>query len=216
MKMSSAARRRLNLKAASRQLELLIAANFTRRDLVVTLTYDDEHLPQSRAEAVKNLKKFFRALRGGATTTETARPEIHLCNRKQARTRPLASSCDLKRYGQRHGNDPVVMDIRRAGKHRDAGRHPIPRVGGVSRQGAARGRVSQRQAHVDSIKRIDAADRASLTGSTTAQRSNRRLARPCWNRSLSATSGANMCISNTCCPTQSRGDAVQADGRKNE
>ena len=55
MKMSSAARRRLNLKAASRQLELLIAANFTRRD--------DEHLPQSRAEAVKNLKKFFRALR---------------------------------------------------------------------------------------------------------------------------------------------------------
>lgn len=63
MKMSSAARRRLNLKAASRQLELLIAANFTPRDLVVTLTYDDEHLPQSRAEAVKNLKKFFRALR---------------------------------------------------------------------------------------------------------------------------------------------------------
>ena len=63
-KMSSAARRRLNLKAACRQLELLIAANFDRRDLVVTLTYDDEHLPQSRAEAVKNLKKFFRALRG--------------------------------------------------------------------------------------------------------------------------------------------------------
>ena len=63
-KMSSAARRRLNLKAACRQLELLIAANFDRRDLVVTLTYDDAHLPQSRAEAVKNLKRFFRALRG--------------------------------------------------------------------------------------------------------------------------------------------------------
>ena len=63
-KMSSAARRRLNLKAACRQLELLIAANFDRRDLVVALTYDDAHLPQSRAEAVKNLKKFFRALRG--------------------------------------------------------------------------------------------------------------------------------------------------------
>ena len=42
----------------------MIAANFDRRDLVVTLTYDDAHLPQSRAEAVKNLKKFFRALRG--------------------------------------------------------------------------------------------------------------------------------------------------------
>lgn len=62
-KMSSAARRRLNLKAACRQFELLIAANFDRRDLVVTLTYDDDHLPETRAEAVKCLKKFIRALR---------------------------------------------------------------------------------------------------------------------------------------------------------
>lgn len=53
-----------NEKNAWRQLELLIAANFGPGDLVVTVTYDNEHLPESKAAAkyifsqkfVKNLR----------------------------------------------------------------------------------------------------------------------------------------------------------------
>lgn len=62
-KMSTKARQRQNIKAACKALELLIAANFTARDLVLTLTYRNKDLPDSRKAAVGNLKKFFRDLR---------------------------------------------------------------------------------------------------------------------------------------------------------
>lgn len=61
--MSTKARQRQNIKAACKALELLIAANFTARDLVLTLTYRNKDLPDSRKDAVGNLKKLFRDLR---------------------------------------------------------------------------------------------------------------------------------------------------------
>lgn len=62
-KMSTKARQRQNIKAACKSLEMLLAANFSMRDIVLTLTYRDEDLPHSREDAVKCLKKFFRDLR---------------------------------------------------------------------------------------------------------------------------------------------------------
>lgn len=62
-KLSSQAQQRMNLKYAWQKLEMLIAANFGRRDLWVTLTYDDAHLPATRQEAAKRVKAFFRRLR---------------------------------------------------------------------------------------------------------------------------------------------------------
>ena len=62
-KMSTKARQRQNIKAACKALEMLIAANFTARDLVLTLTYRNKDLPDSRKDAVGNLKKLFRDLR---------------------------------------------------------------------------------------------------------------------------------------------------------
>ena len=62
-KLSSLAQQRMNLKYAWQKLELLIACNFARRDLWVTLTYDDGHLPANRQEAVKRVRAFFRRLR---------------------------------------------------------------------------------------------------------------------------------------------------------
>ena len=47
-KCSTAARRKLNYRFAYQKLQMQLAANFTRRDLYVTLTYDDEHLPPNR------------------------------------------------------------------------------------------------------------------------------------------------------------------------
>ena len=62
-KMSSAARQLLNFRAAWQRLELILAANFGRRDLFVTLTYDNDHLPKDRKAAQRELGKFWRALR---------------------------------------------------------------------------------------------------------------------------------------------------------
>ena len=60
---SSAAQMALNNRRAWQKLELLLAANFGRRDLVIELTYDDAHLPPSKAEAIKLLRKFLSWLR---------------------------------------------------------------------------------------------------------------------------------------------------------
>jgi hypothetical protein len=59
-KCRSAARKKLNFKNSYEKLQLLLAANFSRNDLYLTLTYDDEHLPGSRSEARKRLARFFR------------------------------------------------------------------------------------------------------------------------------------------------------------
>ena len=61
--LSSEAQKRMNLKYAYQKLELEIAANFGPGDLFLTLTYDDDHLPTSRQEALKRIKAFWRRLR---------------------------------------------------------------------------------------------------------------------------------------------------------
>lgn len=61
--LSSEAQRRMNLKYAWQKLELLIAANFGVKDLWITFTYDDAHLPTSRKEANAIMKAFLRKLR---------------------------------------------------------------------------------------------------------------------------------------------------------
>lgn len=62
-RLSSAARQRMNFRAAWQKLELTLAANFSRRDWFVTLTYDDAHLPPDRKAAGACMGKFLRALR---------------------------------------------------------------------------------------------------------------------------------------------------------
>ena len=58
-----AAKQFYNDKCSWRELELQIAQNFGRKDMVVTLTYDVEHLPSSKSEAQKLIRKFLRRLR---------------------------------------------------------------------------------------------------------------------------------------------------------
>ena len=52
-----------NDKRSWRELELNLAANFGSRDLVLTLTYDDLHLPPDKRAADKECQKFIRKLR---------------------------------------------------------------------------------------------------------------------------------------------------------
>lgn len=61
-KLSSEAQKRMNAKYSYQKLELMLAANFLPGDLIVTLTYDDRHLPRSREEAKAKLKYFRQKL----------------------------------------------------------------------------------------------------------------------------------------------------------
>lgn len=60
---SSAARERMNLRTSWQKLEVILAANYSFQDLHVVLTYDDDHLPKTRGEAVKRLRKWIAQLR---------------------------------------------------------------------------------------------------------------------------------------------------------
>lgn len=60
---SSCAREAINLRHSWEKLKMLMAANFEMSDLVVTLTYSDDALPQTRKDAEANLKRFIRHLR---------------------------------------------------------------------------------------------------------------------------------------------------------
>ena len=60
---SNSAREKMNLRCSWQKLEIVLAANFSYSDMHVTLTYDNDNLPGSRADAVKILRKFIRQLR---------------------------------------------------------------------------------------------------------------------------------------------------------
>lgn len=57
-KISTAAQQRINARYSWQKLELMLAANFVPGDLVVTLTFDDDHLPETRAQAAARMKQF--------------------------------------------------------------------------------------------------------------------------------------------------------------
>lgn len=63
MQISTPARESLNAKLSWQKLMLVLAANFTRRDIVATLTYRDGCLPLHREHANRILSNFIRALR---------------------------------------------------------------------------------------------------------------------------------------------------------
>ena len=71
-KLSSEAQQRMNVKYSWQNLMWRIAANFSPGDLVVTLTYDDEHLPDSRKRAKADLKRF----RGNMSQSRRKKGEV--------------------------------------------------------------------------------------------------------------------------------------------
>ena len=63
-KTSTEAQRRANARYSWEKLELMLAANYVPGDLVVTLTFDDAHLPPDRKTAAARCKKFRQELTG--------------------------------------------------------------------------------------------------------------------------------------------------------
>ena len=60
---TSPAQQFYNNKCSWREAELMLAANFGSQDMVVTFTYDDEHLPANKKAADVVLQKLFRKVR---------------------------------------------------------------------------------------------------------------------------------------------------------
>ncbi len=85
--LSSQGQQRMNLKYAYQKLELLIAANFGKRDLFVTLTYDDDHLPGNRQEALKQVKAFWKLLRKTRQSQEQELRYIYVTEHKHGEGR---------------------------------------------------------------------------------------------------------------------------------
>ena len=56
-------KKKANLKTSVDKLFMLVCANFSPGDWWVTLTYDDDHLPQTRQESQKPFRKFMRKFR---------------------------------------------------------------------------------------------------------------------------------------------------------
>ena len=63
LRISSAARQKMNLKTSAQKLQVVLNANFGPRDLHVTLNYDDRHRPETKAAANRKLQRFFAKLR---------------------------------------------------------------------------------------------------------------------------------------------------------
>ena len=59
---NSTAQRDLNERNARKTLERLVNANFKEGDLWITLTYDEEHLPETMEEAVRNMQKYMQRI----------------------------------------------------------------------------------------------------------------------------------------------------------
>lgn len=60
---TSPAQQFYNDKCSWRELELMVAGNFGRRALVLTITYDDQHLPTDKNGANRFFQKFVRKFR---------------------------------------------------------------------------------------------------------------------------------------------------------
>lgn len=77
-KATSEVQRRLNLKHSWQKLELLLAANFPTAGsgLVCVLTYDDDHLPATRKQALRRFAYFLKLLREARAAAGLPTPRV--------------------------------------------------------------------------------------------------------------------------------------------
>lgn len=101
-KLTSDAQARMNLKYQWQKLELLLAANFKVGDQVLTLTFDDEHLPESRAATMNHVKVFLKKLRERRKATGTATKYIYVVEHNHSRDDPTFTPVEQAQQGRYH------------------------------------------------------------------------------------------------------------------
>jgi len=77
-KASSEAQRRMNQIYSYQQLELMLAVNFPTAGSgeIVTLTFDDEHMPKNRKEAQLRFRYFLKKLRAARAEAQLQEPVV--------------------------------------------------------------------------------------------------------------------------------------------
>lgn len=100
--MTSDAQQRLNTKLQWRKLELLLAANFKVGDHVLTLTFDDAHLPGSRAEVMAKVKLFLKELRLRRKAAGQPTRYIYVVEHKHSREDPTITPVEQAQQGRYH------------------------------------------------------------------------------------------------------------------
>ena len=63
VKESTPAQKNLNDKKSKSQFRRILHENFTKGDLALTLTFDDEHLPETEKDALRLISNFIRAIK---------------------------------------------------------------------------------------------------------------------------------------------------------
>lgn len=100
--LTSAAQLRMNLKYQWQKLELLMAANFRVGDIVLTLTFDDAHLPGSRAETMTRVKQFLKGLRELRKPFCCQTKYIYVVEHKHYREDPCFTPVERAQQGRYH------------------------------------------------------------------------------------------------------------------
>ena len=100
--LTSNAQQRMNLKYQWQKLELLMAANFRVGDIVLTLTFDDAHLPGSRAETMTRVKQFLKRLRDLRKQFGIPTKYIYVVEHNHCREDPCFTPVELAQQGRYH------------------------------------------------------------------------------------------------------------------
>lgn len=100
--LTSNAQQRMNLKYQWQKLELLMAANFRVGDIVLTLTFDDAHLPGSRAETMTRVKQFLKRLRELRKPWGSQTKYIYVVEHNHCRENTCFVPVELAQQGRYH------------------------------------------------------------------------------------------------------------------
>ncbi len=100
--LTTSAQQRMNLKHQWQKLELLLAANFRVGDIVLTLTFDDDHLPGSRAETMGKVKAFLKNLRSLRKPWGSPTKYIYVVEHNHSRDDPTFTPVELAQQGRYH------------------------------------------------------------------------------------------------------------------
>lgn len=100
--LTSDAQQRMNTKLQWRKLELLLAANFKVGDQVLTLTFDDAHLPTSRSEVMTKVKAFLKELRSRRKASDMPTKYVYVVEHKHSSEFKAFTEVERAQQGRYH------------------------------------------------------------------------------------------------------------------
>ena len=100
--LTSAAQQRMNQKYQWQKLELVTACNFRPGDIVLTLTFDDAHLPDSRAKVMGCVREFFKKLRALRKARGAPVKYIYVVAHNHSRDDPTFTPVEQAQQGRYH------------------------------------------------------------------------------------------------------------------